>query len=94
LREQAHKLAAAVAGFRLDGAAAAFAPASTIHDLSPGRGTLPAASAMHGESAYQPWDGTERRGPGRATNVTRLPATTAAPAASAATGTDDEWESF
>jgi hypothetical protein len=39
------------------------------------------------------WDGGERRGPNRATNVARL-SVPAKPAAAAATGTDDDWESF
>ncbi len=93
LREQAHKLAAAVAGFKLDGNAA------IVETLTPAASSLgaplshaaPSAAAEYGQSASQPWNGAERRGPRRATNVTRLPA---APPAAAATGTDDEWESF
>jgi methyl-accepting chemotaxis protein len=64
--------------------------------------------AASGRGAAEPasgWNGAERRGPDRATNVTRLAAsagrTTAAPAAAtrapqagAATGTDGDWEQF
>jgi len=49
------------------------------------------------------WTAGERRGPNRATNVARLPASAKTPASKttpakatpkASTGTDDQWESF
>jgi len=99
LREQAHKLTSAVAGFKLEGTTPRIATpaATTLHTpLAPAVRpvTRPAAKAH----VKPGWDGTERRSPARATNVSRLPAP-AQPAAptppkAAAGGGDDEWESF
>jgi len=116
LREQAHKLASAVAGFRLEGAAsmqaATHAPAhSPVADQSVASGAAVRARAVKAPqaaatpaSANKPksaWDGGERRGPKRATNVARLPAAPQsalaqpAPTLAAAAGNGtDEWESF
>jgi len=119
LREQAHKLSSAVAGFKLDaGAASAATPAKPRgHVAVPINGIVAPAPARQSAAKLQRatakpatrtnakpgWDGTERRGAKRATNVTRLPsppkeplpAQTPTPKAAAGAGGDDgEWESF
>jgi methyl-accepting chemotaxis protein len=107
LREQAHKLANAVAGFKLDGTvgralAASNAPAqASPRPVTSARASLAERPAKVRAPGKQPWGGTERRSPARATNVTRLPAKTDTPApappaiaAAAVAGTNDDWESF
>ncbi len=83
LKTQAHHLVDAVAVFKLR-------PGDVVQSTSAARQV-----AVPAQQAYQP---TERRGPGRATNVVRPPFKGAQPipapaAAPAATGTDD-WTSF
>jgi methyl-accepting chemotaxis protein len=92
MEDQARQLASAVAVFKVAGVA----------------GTRPAARIAGAQAAAQPkppaaWDGAERRGPQRAKNVARLPASApgapARPSSGAGvqgkkTGTDDEWAEF
>jgi methyl-accepting chemotaxis protein len=98
LRAQAQQLVQAVAVFRLQNERAAPASVSRLH--------VAAAVPATDTGAAPAWNGTERRGPDRARNVTRpdfgrkeVPAT-AAPvvesAVAARTGTSDtdEWTSF
>ncbi|HSB26151.1 MAG TPA: methyl-accepting chemotaxis protein, partial [Burkholderiaceae bacterium] len=100
---QAHKLASAVAGFKLDGNTTALQPAApTAPSLAGSAMHVPAPAPSTGGTEAKPdaWDGSERRSPQRATNVSRLPARPATPpsaspaAAAAGGGADDEWESF
>jgi methyl-accepting chemotaxis protein len=109
LKTQAQQLVQSVAVFQLGANAPATlrlaarppAPAShrSVHApvrITPAKPSAPAA----------PWNGADRRGPDRATNVTRIPARTALPAATAqpasvvaraaaaSGGSDDGWESF
>jgi methyl-accepting chemotaxis protein len=116
LREQAHKLTSAVAGFKLDATSHTTPTSTPIHGVSapaaaaPGAvdasptlavPSRPVAALPAARPGHKPaWHGTERRGPRRATNVSRLPAPPA-PAphgavlpVAAAGGADDEWESF
>jgi methyl-accepting chemotaxis protein len=106
LRQQAQQLVSAVAVFKLgnegqaNGAAAnAVVPAVKRH--TPITKPAAAAPASLPASAVQ----VERRGPNRATNVTRpdfssrkpaatTPSPAATPEPAARTGTTDEWESF
>jgi uncharacterized phage infection (PIP) family protein YhgE len=104
LREQAHKLASAVAGFKLEGTTQRIgtvapaphrAPVHTTVATAPRPATKPAAKA----DTKPAWGSAERRGPTRATNVSRWPAPPQPVAvqpmpAKAAAGSDDEWESF
>ena len=104
LREQAHKLASAVAGFKLDGHSDATAAARSAPTAPTVARHLPAApKAVAPTPVKTAWTAGERRGPNRATNVARLPASAKTPASKttpakatpkASTGTDDQWESF
>ncbi len=110
LKQQAQQLVQAVAVFRIGAgshvarpAQAAAGPVGAATEsaratrASPPKPHKPAVSARPDDAG---WRGAERRGPGRATNVARLPKKTAVavPSASAmparADGTDGEWESF
>jgi len=116
LKQQAQELVDAVAVFRVHGGSShggkaharpasaqpaprALASPRSTAALRPASAT-PLARAPASAGAVG-WDGTERRGPDRATNVTRLTArpaaapkvADAAPAA-ARTGSDDDWETF
>ncbi|MBX3608243.1 MAG: MCP four helix bundle domain-containing protein [Piscinibacter sp.] len=97
LKVQAQKLVAAVAVFRLAGDAhalpvspARLAPAAPQIPPIPRPETPPAAPSG--------WDGSERRGPNRAKNITRLPARPAQPPAEPVVAPrgngSDDWESF
>jgi methyl-accepting chemotaxis protein len=107
LKAQATRLVEAVSVFRIaadatsKGTPALLTPHATAPTpkpaavVPPARAAKPQAArttAAAPAAAPAAWDGTDRRGPGRATNVSRLPAPAAAPAK--ATGTDDDWESF
>ncbi len=108
LKEQAARLVEAVSVFRLAAGATSKATLSTTpraaaiapKAATPPARTVKAKPARTSAAATPPgaatgWDGTDRRGPSRATNVSRLPASAAAvPAKAATTGTDDQWESF
>jgi methyl-accepting chemotaxis protein len=108
LKAQAQQLVQAVAVFRVGAQAESrpavsstkpppaprAAPAARRKPAAPAK---PAAAAPTHAPAAQPaagtpWDGGERRSPGRATNVTRLPAANK-PERAVANG-DDDWESF
>jgi methyl-accepting chemotaxis protein len=107
LREQAARLVEAVSVFRLAAGATSNATLSTTpravataKAATPPARTMKAKPARTSAAATPPaaatgWDGSDRRGPLRATNVSRLPAPAAAvPAKAATTDTDDQWESF
>uniref|UniRef100_UPI000B1B5122 methyl-accepting chemotaxis protein n=1 Tax=Azohydromonas lata TaxID=45677 RepID=UPI000B1B5122 len=104
LREQAQALVGSVAVFRLGAQADSGRPApvaARAQATADARSPAPAAAQPATGSG---WDGVERRGPHRATNVTRPDFRRAAPAMAAAavtplaqarTGTDDEeWAAF
>ena len=94
LREQAHRLAGAVAGFNFGGGAAVGSARSAAQQPVKPAVVRPAqAASVRVSKPTTAWDGGERRSPQRATNVSRLPAAGAA-APAAATGTHNEWESF
>ena len=86
LKAQSQQLVQAVALFKLSSDTA---PAKTR--------ARAAAPSVPAAPAAQKWQGAERRGPNRATNVTRpafaAPKVTAKAANNTRTGTDD-WESF
>jgi len=87
LNQQAQELVQAVAVFKLAPGGSAAMP------------VMPRAATRTPGTEGQPYNGTERRGPNRAANVTRIPSQPAAAPKPAAelpalkTGTDD-WESF
>jgi hypothetical protein len=89
-----------VAGFKLEGSQSPSTFAAPVARSAPAArptaAAKPVAKPSASAAAKKPWDGTERRGPHRATNVERLPAPPkpAAKTAAASNGTNDEWESF
>jgi hypothetical protein len=95
LRAQSQQLVQAVSVFRLAPASPSAMPAFA-RIVRPS--TTPASIAASPAETARSWDGAERRGADRATNVARLPKKPDAPAAArppaADTGTDGEWESF
>ncbi len=104
LKAQARQMVAAVAVFRLADAAPAPRVAAPAPAPKPAPKPAPAPAAVAAAPApvaHRPpatWNGSERRGPQRAKNVTRLPVRPApAPAVAApapgGNGTDD-WETF